>query len=86
MLNRGLIPMHPNACISGCGSAWALKLCWVIIVEKVLAQLAKRNVVVIEDVFAHGKELNVFINNIAGVEVNNGISRDLWAGVGVITP
>ena len=78
--------MHTNACIAGCRSAWALKLGGVIVVEKVLSQLAKRNIVVIEDVFARGKEFHVFINNIARVEVNNGIIRDLWATVSVITP
>ena len=49
--------MHTNPRIAGCRSAGALKLGGVIVIKKVLSQLAKRYVVVIKDIFSHGKEL-----------------------------
>ena len=41
---------------------------------------------VIENVASHRKQLDVFIDNIAGIEVNHGIAGDLRIDILIVSP
>ena len=77
--------MNSNPRISGCGCAWSHERGGLIVLEKVLSQLPKRSVVVVENVTPHCKQFYILGYDIAGIKVNHFIVGDLWMYILVIT-